>query len=698
MTNQNQSNKEKIGRVGLVFLFFAVLGFLVLAKVVKVQWIEGREWREKVDERTYTYVKVDPVRGNILASDGRLLSTSIPLFDVFMDIDFVPVEGRENQLDSMDYQLTKLFKKKYRYKRSVIDKYDRKAKGRKMFLIKRNVRYSELQKMRKFCILRVPGVMQVEKKSRRIRPFGELAARTIGFVNKDTLNPVRVGLEGAYDSVLQGKSTKQRVQKLSRGYYIPGVSGVENHGYDVVTNLDINIQDVAHSALKEQLVAQNAHHGTAIVMEVETGRVLACVNLGRDDNGNYAEAYNYAVGESTEPGSTFKLASMLVALEDGVIDPDDEIQTGNGVHRFHNRYMRDSHHGGFGTITATQCFEKSSNVGISRIIYDNYKSDQERFVEGLYDMGLHEMLGVDISGEGRPIIRTPESKAWSKVSLPWMSIGYEVAMTPLQILAFYNGIANDGTVMKPQFVRSIRFAGKEIYHFEPEVLRNKICSQSSIDLVKSMMEGVVEHGTARNIKNSIYKIAGKTGTAQIAKPGAGYNKTDYKASFAGYFPADNPKFSCIVAISNPSNGVYYGSLVSGAVFKEIADKLYATRLHDIVNDTIQSPLATLPLYDKGVKEEMDYLYMGLNLPVDSAKAQTEFGVSMPGDSCLRLAELNIREGLVPNVTGMGARDAVFALERLGLKVKLKGKGKVKTQSIRGGKRIVKGNTIVLTLK
>jgi cell division protein FtsI (penicillin-binding protein 3) len=451
--------------------------------------------------------------------------------------------------------------------------------------------------------------------------------------------------------------------------------------------------------LKRQLIAQQAGHGSAIVMEVETGRILAIANLKREANGDYSESYNYAVGEASEPGSTFKLASMIVALEDGVVDTSDMIRTGNGVRKFANRYMRDSHHGGYGTISVVECFEKSSNVGISSIIYDNYRNDPDRFVNGLYDLGLNKKLGIEIKGEGTPLIRNTEMEGWSKVSLPWMSIGYEVALTPLQILTFYNGIANDGVMMKPQFITSIKKSGQIIESYPPEVLNDEMCSQSTIDKVKKMMEGVVEHGTASNLNTSIYKIAGKTGTAQLAQGATGYNKKDYKASFVGYFPAENPKYSCIISINEPSRGVYYGNRVSGVAFKEIADRLYATRL-DILEYEQEPVMAELDglYYQKGKRDELYSVMAAVNIPVYCDDGESEWVVSMPDEGeVVKLSEVRVKEDLVPNVKGMSVKDAVYLLEKAGMIASFNGRGHVKSQSIKAGTRVKKGMKITLKL-
>ena len=425
------------------------------------------------------------------------------------------------------------------------------------------------------------GGMVAELENRRILPNNDIAARTIGYLNQGNEGN-EVGMEGAFDKDLAGKNGVAVKQRLTGGDWITvdGPNSVESRdGNDVVTTLDIDLQDVATTALIKQLLKNDADHGCAVLMEVATGDIKAITNLELGKDGNYYETYNYAIGESTEPGSTFKLPVLMAALEDGVIDTGDIVDTGTGSVKFYNKIIRDTKEGGNGKITVKQVFEKSSNVGTSKIIYEHYKDNPKEFVNRLYAMRLNEKLNIQLKGEGTPLIRYPGDKLWSGLSLPMMSHGYEVQMTPLQILTFYNAVANDGRMMRPRFVTAILRNGSVIKSFDPEIIINSIASRSTIRKARKMMEGVVETGTATNLKNANYKIAGKTGTAQIAKDKYGYRqdaRISYQASFVGYFPAENPLYSCIVVVNAPSTGVYYGNLVAGTVFKEISDKVYAT--------------------------------------------------------------------------------------------------------------------------
>ncbi len=429
---------------------------------------------------------------------------------------------------------------------------------------------------------RYKGGMIAEVESKRELPHESLASRTIGNLNKGASGNV-VGLEGAYDTELTGVNGSILKQRLTGGAWMPVHD--ENYieprdGNDIITTIDIELQDVAESALFSQLSRHGAHHGTAILMEVKTGDIKAISNLRIEDDGDYHESYNYAVGESTEPGSTFKLPAFMVALEDGVISLEDSISTGDGTVRYYDKTIRDSHRGGYGTITARTVFENSSNVGTAMIINENYKGRPGDFVDRLYSMGLNDKVGIEIKGEGSPLIRYPGDKYWSGISLPMMSHGYEVQQTPLQILTFYNAVANDGRMMKPRLVKEIRYHGQQVEEFSPRVLKSSICSKATIEKAHELLEGVVERGTATNLRNDTYKIAGKTGTAQIANDKYGYKqdgRVSYQASFVGYFPADNPVYSCIVVVNAPTNSIYYGNLVAGPVFKEIADKVYSSR-------------------------------------------------------------------------------------------------------------------------
>lgn len=582
---------------------------------------------------------------------------------------------------------------------------DARKMGDRYFLIKRKVDFETLKKIKQLPIFsegQYKGGMIIQAESKRILPNNDLAARTIGYLNQGK-EGTEVGIEGAFDTDLSGNSGLMVKQRLTGGDWIPvdDLNSVETKdGNDVLTTIDIDLQDVASTALLNQLKKHNAHHGCVVLMEVATGDVKAIANLELGNDGDYHETYNYAVGESTEPGSTFKLASLMAAMEDGVIDTGDVVDTGNGSVKFYNKVIRDTKEEGYGRLTVKQVFEKSSNVGTSLIIYKYYKDNPKAFVDRLYAMNLNQKLNLQIRGEGEPLIRYPGDKLWSGLSLPMMSHGYEVQLTPLQILTFYNAVANNGRMMRPRFVTEIRRNGNLLKSFDQEVISNSIASRSTIRKAKKMMEGVVEHGTAVNLKDADYKIAGKTGTAQIAKEKYGYrsgSKISYQASFCGYFPADNPIYSCIVVVNAPSNSVYYGNLVAGPVFKEISDKVYSTRFFKeyITANKEEKPLAA-PDAGNGYREDINTVLRGLGIRYKRSVDDNWVATRESGDT-IRLVALSPQQGLVPDVRGMTLRDALYLLENSGLRVTYNGKGRVRKQSPEHGAKIYEGGIVDLDL-
>ena len=567
-----------------------------------------------------------------------------------------------------------------------------RKKGDRYFLIQRKVDYEKLKKLKQLPIFsegQYRGGMVAQAENKRIMPGGELAARTIGYLNLGSEGN-EVGVEGAFDKDLAGKNGVAVKQRLTGGDWITveGPNSVESRdGNDVVTTLDLDLQDVASTALLNQLRKNHADHGCAVLMEVSTGNIKAIANLGLEDDGDYHESYNYAIGESTEPGSTFKLPSLMAAIEDGVIDTGDIVDTGNGMVKYYDHIIRDTKE--HGVITVKQVFEESSNVGTSKLIYEHYKNNPKDFVNRLYAMRLNKPLGIQLKGEGEPLIRYPGDKLWSGLTLPMMSHGYEVQLTPLQILTFYNAVANDGKMMRPLFVSAIVRNGSVIKSYDPEVIINSIASRSTIRKAKKMMEGVVENGTATNLKNPNYKIAGKTGTAQIAKEKYGYRSGDrvsYSASFVGYFPAENPLYSCIVVVNSPSNGVYFGNVVAGTVFKEISDKVYATRFFRIYKpETKDNIKPSAPDAGNGYRADINEVLKNLDIKYRRT-ADDDWVVTRESGDTVSLSGLKMQPGLVPDVRGMSLRDAVYLLENNGLRVKISGKGKVLRQSPEHGAR------------
>jgi cell division protein FtsI (penicillin-binding protein 3) len=697
---------EIVWRSGVVYVGIVLLAVAVLIRILILQFVQHNKWADMSEKYVYKTTEVQANRGDILAADGRLLASSVPYYTIYMDTrsSGMTASTWSDGINGLCAGLSRLAGERSPAGwKSVIT--EARKRGDRYFLIKRKVDYETLKKLKELPIFRegqFRGGMVAQAENRRILPNNDLAARTIGYLNLGSEGN-EVGVEGAFDSDLAGKNGVAVKQRLIGGDWIivDDASSVESKdGNDVVTTLDVDLQDVASAALLNQLKKHNAHHGCAVLMEVKTGDVKAIANLEAGSDGSYHETYNYAIGESTEPGSTFKLPALMAALEDGVIDTSDIVDTGTGTVRYYNKIIRDTKEEGYGKISVKEVFEKSSNVGTSKIIYDHYKDNPKAFVDRLYAMKLNQKLDLQLQGEGAPLIRYPGDKLWSGLSLPMMSHGYEVQMTPLQVLTFYNAVANDGKMMRPRFVTAVLRNGSVIRRFEPEVIVNSIASRSTIRKAKSMMEGVVEYGTAINLKNSNYKIAGKTGTAQIAKDNKGYRqgaRISYQASFVGYFPADNPLYSCIVVVNAPSNGVYYGNIVAGSVFREISDRVYATRFYrEYITENRKDSKPTAPEAGNGYRDDIDEVLGELDVRYKRTSSEDWVATRENGDT-IRLASVKIQEGLIPDVRGMSLRDAVYLLENAGLRVKYNGKGKVLRQSPVHGSRYFEGTVVSLEM-
>ncbi len=697
---------EIVWRTGIVYIAVAVVALAILVRILFIQTVQHGKWSAMAERYVYTTTEMPANRGDILAHDGRLLASSVPYYTIYMDTRSTGMSAKtwSNGINGLSSGLAKyLGVRSADGWKSVIT--EARKRGDRYFLIKRRVDYETLKKLRELPIFRegqYRGGLMAQPENRRILPNMELASRTIGYLNQGA-EGTEVGIEGSFNKELGGKNGVVVKQRLTGGDWITinDASSVEpRDGNDIVTTIDIDLQDVATSALMSQLKNHNAHHGCAVVMEVETGDIRAIANLEQSDNGTYHETYNYAIGESTEPGSTFKLPSLMAALEDGVIDTGDIVDTGTGSVKYYNKVIRDTREEGYGKLTVNQVFEKSSNVGTAKIIWQHYKDSPKDFVNRLYAMKLNEKLDLQIKGEGTPLIRYPGDKLWSGLSLPMMSHGYEVQLTPLQILTFYNGVANDGKMMKPRFVTSVVRNGITVRRYETDVIINSMASRSTIRKAKKMMEGVVEHGTAVNLRNANYKIAGKTGTAQIAKGTTGYRSgasISYQASFVGYFPAENPLYSCIVVVNAPSNGVYYGNIVAGSVFREISDKLYATNFfRDFKTGAAVSRNQAAPEAGNGFRPDINNVLRKLDVKYRRTATSDWVKTRESGDT-IRLVGMNLKKGLVPDVRGMSLRDAMYLLENSGYKVKFSGKGKVMRQSPEHGARYFEGQVVSLEM-
>ena len=689
---------KALGRNRLVFYAWFLLVLLmfvaVVVKIVKIQ-ADADNWLNGVEEYAKK-VPAEATRGNIFASDGRLLASSLPYYNLFMDTraDKCLVDSFYVKVDSLAMCLSQKFKNhsEQEYKRMLEKAF---VDGARYFPIAKRVSYTDVQDIKQFPIFRWKrrGGLICEELKRRSNPFGYMAA--LGKISHDKDRGTR-GIEMRYDSLLKGTNGIALKQRLA------GVTSIYNivepiDGLDLVTTIDVEIQDIAEKALRERMSTIEAKHGCAVLMEVATGEVKACVNLQRGTDGKYFEGRNWAVLR-TEPGSTMKPLSLIVALEDGVVKLTDTINTYNGVYRFHDRDMKDSNwrNGGHGIITVKDVIAYSSNIGISRIINKKYgksRDTQCEYVNKLYKMGVSKDLRLEIPGYEVPNVRHPKDphSHWYGTTLPWMSIGYELQLSPINVLTFYNAIANNGILLRPFFVKAVTKNSEVVQSYSTEVLNDKFCSSSVLGDVREALEAVVEYGTGKAAKSNYVSIAGKTGTAQVGY-GSGLPIT-HQVSFCGYFPAEKPLYSCIVVIYDPQKGYASGGAMSGVVFKNIAEQVYARKVQLDPNEAdIESKY---PEVKMGSKHATELLFEEL-----SETEKTKFWARNICDGLDKSdfsSPSNIGS-LVPDVVGMGAKDAVFLIEKCGVRACISGTGKVVSQSIAAGTKPQKGDIVYLNLK
>ena len=671
-------------------------------------------WKAKAEAFNTQVHEIEAVRGNIFDINGNLLATSLPYYEIAVDINAPSIDKKlfEEKIDSLGFMLADLFKDKTAKQYTKLLRKARKS-GDRYVVLKRNVPYKDLQTLKTFPIFKKGkrGGLVTLQTNKRERPFKMLAARTIG-MSRAGVKPV--GLEGAYDTLLMGISGQRLMQKIAGGVWRPinDENEVEpKDGSDLFTTLDINIQDVAENALLKTLVKNNASHGCAILMEVKTGEIKAIANLtrnGKDTSSyNYSESLNYAIGYATEPGSTFKLASYLAVMDEFDVSLEEKINVGNGEVTYYNKTIKDHDPPETPILTLQRAFEVSSNVAAAKTIVKYYSKNPQQYINKLKSFHLHQKLGLSIPGEANPLIKETKSKDWSGITLAQMSYGYESLITPLQTLTLYNTIANDGKMVKPRFEKEIKRNGKIVKTFTTEVISEQIVKKSTVQKAKQMLEGVVKNGTGKGLKITAFNVGGKTGTAQIAKAGKkGYGEIgnrDYQASFVGYFPADKPLYTCIVIINSPSNGIYYGGLVAGPVFKEIAEKVYSSSVDFLepINNK-QNLLTKAPGSIKTQNDEMVIASKALKLPTTSNATENSYVSRNQADSTHISLQTNnlesqLKKGIVPNLNGLSAKDALFLLENSGFHVKLYGMGSVKKQSIEAGQKFNKGDKITLIL-
>ena len=691
--------KSILLRARIAFLFVVLFAVAVVIKTGHIQFVEGEKWAKMGERISFDYKRVKATRGNIYSDNGSLLATSLPFYKIAFDASLPKEEVFTKGVDSLAYHLSRFFRDKSKedYKRMLIDA--RKSHKQYIILNRKRIDYQDKKMMMDWPIFRegrLRGGAIFEKVDVRYHPFSNLSKRTIGFINE---NDKGAGLEFSFDKQLGGQDGYAYYQKISGGIWKPvydanNVKAVD--GLDLQTTLDINLQDVAETALHKAMVDHDADDGLVAVMEVSTGEIKAISNLSSDGRGGFYEKFNFAAAGLFEPGSTFKAVTMIALLEDTNMELTDSIDVGNGEFTFYNKTVRDHEDHGLGTVTIKEAFEHSSNVAMAKLVDKHFGLHPQKFVDYIVRLKLSQPLGIQIVGEPTPKIKRPGQKGWSGISLPWMAYGYGFEITPLHTLALYNAIANNGKMIKPVFVRAIKHADEDETKFETEVINSSICSDKTLDQLRLLLEGVVENGTAKNIKGTHYRIAGKTGTAQILDKGR-YTKK-YVTSFVGYFPAHAPKYSAIVLIKNPRGWYQYGSSVAAPVFKEIADNIYARdiNLHQPMDIKKFTKTDVLPVIRAGNQQELTMLCNELGVSNHSL-TENEWVRSSRAGNGVNWKKAIEGKDVVPDVKGMTFRDAIYLLEKSGLNVFYEGKGRVQDQSIAAGARVSKGDRIYIRL-
>lgn len=675
-----------------------LFGIAVIVKISHIQFVEGEEWTKLSEQITFDYKKIKATRGNIYSDNGSLLATDLPFYKVAFDPRLAKDKIFKSGIDSLSMLLARYYKDKSatEYKRMIQDA--RTANRQYIILNRKQINYQTKKIMSEWPIFRdgrYGGGVIFEKIDVRYRPFSNLSRRTVGFVNE---NGKGAGLEYSFNEALGGQDGEALFQKIAGSTWKPvyDVNNIKSKdGLDIQTTIDINLQDVAETSLHRAMEHHEADAGTVVVMEVSTGHIKAISNLTRQGN-SYNEIFNHAVGGLFEPGSTFKLVTMMALLEESNIKLTDSIDTGNGELTFYKNTVKDHHDGGYGKLTIRDAFVLSSNVAMAKLLDNNFGLKPDKFVDLVDELRLSKPLGLQIKGEGYPKIFRPGSKGWSGITLPWMAYGYGFEVTPLHTLTLYNAIANNGKMIKPIFVTAISKADQVKKEFETETLNSRICSSSTLNKLRMLLEGVVEEGTASNLKNAHYKIAGKTGTAQILENGR-YTKK-YITSFVGYFPAHDPKYTAIVLIKNPKGWRQYGNNVAGPVFKEIADNIYSRdiNLHMAMEKKKVLEYGVFPVIQAGKQDELTMLCNELGVSNHTKTDEDWIRAVRNGNSVLWDKNTPAKDQ-VPNVKGMTFRDAIFLLEQSGLHVEYNGKGRVVNQSLTPGSKVSKGKTIHISL-
>ncbi len=698
--------KDILWRVYLSFIAIVIICIVVFGKAFYIQQVQGNHWRSMSDSLHQKIEEIDAERGTIYSEDGQMLSTSIPQFDIYIDFGADGLQEQNGKrfrdnVDSLSECLSGLFKDKSsnEYKQILQQGFN---EGDRHYEFKKNISFRTYQQLKSFPLVRLgknkSGFIMIDKTT-RLNPYKLLAYRTIGL---DRDNAQKIGLEQTYDSLLKGRSGRRLVRYIAGGASIP----IEDYeiepetGKDIVTTLDVFIQEVTENALMKMMVSNEATSGCAIVMETKTGKIKAIANLGRTGSGNYTENFNYAINPS-EPGSTFKLVTMISLLEDKKINLNSVVNLQGGQWDINGKTVFDSEQHGRNEVTVKQAFELSSNVGMAKMANANYASNPYQFINHIHSLRIDTLTGIDITGERKPVIHLPGTKLWSAISIPWMSFGYGIAISPLQTLVLYNAVANNGKMMKPYLLNAVKDEGAVIKEFTPTVINEKICSDNTLQQLKACLEGVCTDGTAKNLfKNSQYKVAGKTGTAKVSDGSNTYEDKIYQSSFAGFFPADNPQYTIVVVIKNKAHAAkVYGSEVAGPVFKEISDRLYISFVKKYDNRLKQIQKDSSIISYAGNKNDLQQVTRKLNINLENIDARGDelIDVATNGSTTKVNKRVVAVSSSMPQLKGMGLKDVIATCENLGLKVSVKGKGKVSNQSIDAGQYISKGQMINIEL-
>jgi cell division protein FtsI (penicillin-binding protein 3) len=711
MPNKRQ---DIVLRFGILYFAIIFLFTLIVYRIAVLQFVEKDKLMAMAAKNKKSDIIVRPNRGNIFACDGRLMASSIPTYYIFMDTRVPALHDDTAKLfnakvDSLSESLSLFFRdrSKSEYKRMLVKAFN--GNDGELLLYPKRISYAQLKEVRRMPLFRLgrnkSGLLTKEL-LRRVKPFGSLASRTIGDIYAEESKGGKNGLELYFNKELLGTpgiSVRRKVaNQMEETVEVEPVNGM-----DILTTIDVDLQDIAEKALVDSLKSFDASTGYAIMMEVKSGEVKAIVNMQKNEDGTYSENRNGAVSDQVEPGSTFKTMSLIAMLDDGKANINQIIHTGAGRWEYSGRIMTDHNasHGGFGDITLAEALEGSSNIGISKAVVEAYGDHPSAFVDKLYKMGLNERLNLEIPGTASPQIKHPKDKAryWSKTSLPWMSIGYETQIPPIYTLAYYNAIANNGKLIRPFFVKSIMKNGEVVKSFTTETIRESICRPSTLNTIKKLLIGVIEapKGTAKNVHSDVVSIAGKTGTAQISKGKAGYKSggTTHQVSFCGYFPVENPLYTCIVVIREPKNGYASGGKMAGSVFKSIAEQTMALKSNlkpEGVNSTEKAIFSYFPKVKSGNYEALKTVLTDLEL--SSTGISTDWVKTFSEDKVLRTEPLAVSKNKIPDMTGMGAKDALYLLGKMGLTVQLNGRGRVISQNIEPGTSVRKGQIIKINLE